>query len=425
MTHQPTAPSTSSTHPAGLYVLFFTELWERYSFYALMALLTLYMNEKLEFSLEKTAQVYGAFLGAVYFLPLIGGFLADRWLGFYRAVIIGAVLMGLGQFVLSTGGGTTFFLALGLIACGTGMLKPNVSNIVGGLYIDRPQIRDAAFNIFYMGINTGAFIAPFVVAWLRKYYGWNAAFMSAAVAMVFALLVFTLGKRYLPAAAQKTDRAADAANGPTPDAFLRIVALLVVFVIVIAFWVAFYQNGFTLTLWARDNTATSISPETFQFVNPLGIILFSPLLVMLWNALRRRGSEPSTVSKIILGMLLTAATFGIMAAAGMAGGDTGRVSAGWLISAYLVIALGEICLSPMGLSLVTKVAPARHRGTMMGAWFVATAAGGYLSGFVGQYWNTMSHSRFFLLVAGLCVVAAVLMGIAKARLDKVFARAGA
>jgi POT family proton-dependent oligopeptide transporter len=422
MTPEPTTPPTPARHPAGLYVLFFTELWERYSFYALVALLVLYMDEYLLFPKAQSARVWGAFMGAVYFLPLVGGFLADRWLGFYRAVIIGAVLMGIGQFVLATGGGTTFFLALGLIACGTGMLKPNVSNIVGGLYTDRPQLRDAGFNIFYMGINTGAFIAPLVVAWLRNEYGWSAAFMSSAIAMVFAIAVFTIGKRYLPASAQKSDAAA---NEPTSDAFMRVVALLVVFLIVIAFWVAFYQNGLTLTFWAKNNTATSIPPETFQSVNPLGIILFSPLLVMLWSALRRRGSEPSTVSKIILGMLLTAATFGIMAAAGIAGGDTGRVSAGWLVSAYLVIALGEICLSPMGLSLVTKVAPPRHRGTMMGAWFVATAAGGYLSGFVGQYWEQMPHSRFFVLVAALCLVAAALTALAKARLDKVFARAGA
>jgi len=425
MTNQPTAPATSAKHPAGLYVLFFTELWERYSFYALVALLVLYMDEYLLFPKAKSAQVWGAFMGAVYFLPLVGGFLADRWLGFYRAVIIGAVLMGIGQFVLATGSGSTFFLALGVIACGTGMLKPNVSNIVGALYTDRPQLRDAAFNIFYMGINTGAFVAPLVVAWLRRDYGWNAAFMSSAVAMILAIVVFTFGKRYLPANARKTDPATESVNGPTTDEFMRVVALLVVFAIVIAFWVAFYQNGLTLTFWAKYNTDTSIPPETFQSVNPLGIILFSPPLVMLWNALRRRNSEPSTVSKMILGMLLTAATFGIMAVAGMVGGDTGRVSAGWLVSAYLVIALGEICLSPMGLSLVTKVAPARHRGTMMGAWFVATAAGGYLSGTVGQYWETMNHSRFFMLVAGLCLVAAALTALAKARLNKVFARSGA
>jgi POT family proton-dependent oligopeptide transporter len=425
MTQPSTVPAASAKHPAGLYVLFFTELWERYSFYSLMALLTLYMDEYLKFPQDLSAQVYGGVIGAVYFVPLFGGFVADRWLGCSRAVILGAVLMGMGQFVLATGGGGTFFLALGLIACGTGMLKPNVSTMVGSLYVDRPQIRDAAFNIFYMGINTGAFIAPLVVGWIRPNYGWGPAFMSAAVAMVFAIIVFVFGQRYLPAATKKSDAAAEEAAAPTTDGFMRVVALLVVFVIVIAFWVAFYQNGFTMTLWARDNTATSISPETFQFVNPLGIILFSPLLVLLWNWLRKRGAEPSTVSKIIIGMLLTAATFGIMAAAGVAGGDTGRVSASWLISAYLVIALGEICLSPMGLSLVTKVAPPRHRGTLMGAWFVATGIGGYSAGFIGKYWQTMSHSQFFMLVAGLCVGAAVLMALAKARLDKVFARAGA
>jgi POT family proton-dependent oligopeptide transporter len=415
----------SAKHPAGLYVLFFTELWERYSFYSLMALLTLYMDEFLRFPQARTAQVYGGFIGAVYFLPLFGGFLADRWLGFYHAVIAGAVLMTIGLFVLATGTGSTFFVALALIAGGTGLLKPNVSSIVGGLYADAPQLRDSAFNLFYMGINTGAFMAPLVVGWLRPRYGWNAAFMSAVVAMILAIAVFTFGKRYLEPGMQKIAVADETAKRPASDACLRIVALLVVFVIVIAFWVAFYQNGFTLTLWARDNTATPISPETFQFVNPLGIILFSPLLVMLWSALRRRGREPSTVSKITLGMMLTAVTFGIMTAAGLAGGDTGRVSVGWLVSAYLVIALAEISLSSMGLSLVAKVAPARHRSTMMGAWFVATAIGGFSAGLIGQYWNMMAHSRFFFLLVVLCLVAIVLMTLARARLNKIFTRAGA
>ncbi len=424
MTDKP-APAPKQSHPAGLYVLFFTELWERYSFYALMALLTLYMDEYLRFEQTTTAQVYGGFLAAVYFLPLFGGFLADRWLGFYRAVLVGAVLMAIGQAVLATGSGSTFFLALAFVAGGTGMLKPNVSTIVGGLYTDRPHLRDSGFNIFYMGINTGAFVAPLIVAWLRARYGWGAAFGSASVAMLLAIAVFTLGRPYLPSGAQKTETPAGPASPATANERARIWALLVVFAIVVAFWTAFYQNGFTLTLWARDNTATSISPEVFQAVNPLGIILFSPLLVMVWTALRKRNAEPSTVAKIVIGMILTAATFGIMTSAGLAGGDTGKVSASWLISSYLVIALAEICLSPMGLSLVAKVAPARHRGTMMGAWFVATAAGGYASGFIGRYWNTMPHSSFFFMVVVLCLVAAVLMAIAKSRLSRVFASSGA
>jgi POT family proton-dependent oligopeptide transporter len=243
--------------------------------------------------------------------------------------------------------------------------------------------------------------------------------------MVLAVAVFSGFKRHLPSAPQKIGKSGEAAIAATSDERSRIRGLLVVFAIVVAFWVAFYQNGFTLTLWARDNTDTSVSPEVFQSVNPLGIILFSPLLVAVWAALRKRKTEPSTISKIVLGMLLTAISFGIMAAAGISGGDTGKVSSSWLISSYLVIALAEICLSPMGLSLVTKVAPPRHRATMMGAWFAATATGGYLSGFVGRYWNTFPHSRFFLMVVGLCLVAAVLMAMVRKMLSKAFSSAGA
>ncbi|MEK6629558.1 MAG: peptide MFS transporter [Acidobacteriota bacterium] len=418
-----TQPQATTSHPAGLYVLFFTELWERYSFYALMAILTLYMDEALHFPQATSAQVYGVFLAGVYFMPLVGGFVADRWLGFSRAVILGAVLMGFGQLSLSMGGTTAFFLGLALVASGTGMLKPNISTIVGNLYRDRRELSDAAFNIFYMGINTGAFVAPMIVAWLRNHYGWGAAFMSAAIAMVLAIGTFIGFRRHLPTDDTKADRQATADAGGSSDDRSRIVALLVVFAIVVVFWVAFYQNGFTMTLWARDNTDTTISPEVFQSVNPLGIILFSPVLVGLWAALRRRNAEPSTPAKIVIGMILTALTFGIMAAAGMMGGDTGKVSASWLVSAYLAIALGEICVSPMGLSLVTKVAPPKHRATMMGAWFAATATGGYLAGFLGRYWGQMAHSQFFLMVAGLCVLAAVVMAIASKGLGKVFAAA--
>jgi POT family proton-dependent oligopeptide transporter len=390
-----------------------------------MALLTLYMDEALHYPQTTSAQIYGLFIFAVYFLPLFGGLIADHWLGFYRTVLIGAVIMGFGQLALAAGTEATFLIALGLVAFGTGLLKPNISTIVGGLYTDRPHLRDSGFNIFYMGINIGAFIAPIVVAWLRAQYGWGAAFASAAIAMIAAVAVFTGFKRYLPAATAKQATATGPVAAATADERARILGLLVVFAVVIAFWVAFYQNGFTLTLWARDNTDTTVSPEVFQSVNPLGIILFSPLLVAGWAALRRRGVEPSTLNKIVIGMLLTAISFGIMAAAGLDGGDTGKVSASWLVSSYLVIALAEICLSPMGLSLVTKVAPPRHRATMMGAWFGATAAGGYLSGFVGRYWNTLPHSRFFLMVVGLCLVAAVLMALVRSRLGKVFSTSSA
>jgi POT family proton-dependent oligopeptide transporter len=409
-------------HPSGLYVLFFTELGERYSFYSLMAILTLYMDESLRFRPEVIGQVYGGFVAAVFFMPLVGGIAADRWLGFYRAVIAGGLLIAAGQLVLGAGTLFTFFTGLILLACGTGLLKPNVSTIVGNLYADRPELRDAGFNIFYMGINIGSFIAPIIVSYLRHAFGWRVAFASAAAGVLFALAVFVGFRRHLGAAGRPAPSLqTEASDGSSSRS--RVVALLIVFAIVVAFWIAFYQNGFTLTLWARDNTATRLAPETFQSVNPLGIILFSPVLVTLWAALRRRGREPSTLWKILIGMAFTIATFGTMAAAGFAGGDHGRVSAAWLIAAYLMIALAEICLSPMGLSLVSRIAPRQHRGTMMGAWFAATAVGGYLAGFLGTFWYRMPHSVFFLLVAGVAAFAAVVLLVARPGLQAVFAAA--
>ncbi len=412
-----TSPAVSR-HPAGLYVLFFTELWERYSFYSMMAILTLYMDERLRFGPATSAQIYGAYVAAVFFMPLVGGALADRWLGFYRAVVLGAILMGIGQFVLGTQAVAPFFAGLALIAMGTGLLKPSISNIVGNLYADRPHLRDSGFNIFYMGINIGAFIAPISVAWLRAHYGWSVAFRSASVAMVVALVIFIGFRDLVRHGARRAVPSADESSArQVADARSRTIALLVIYAIVVAFWIAFYQNGFALTLWARDNTATSWSPEIFQSVDPLGIIVLSPLAVVLWRVLRARSAEPSTLGKIFLGMMLTVLSFAIMATAALAGGDTGRVSAWWLISGYLVIAAAEICPSPMGLSLVTKVAPPHLRGTLMGAWFVATAIGGYLAGYLGIYWSRIPHSRFFMMVAGIAIVAAVMLLAVKRRLQ--------
>src|SRR5437667_4656909 len=191
----------SRRHPPGLYVLFFTELWERYSFYSMMAILSLYMNEALQFDVAHVGRVYGAYTAAVYFLPLFGGLLADRVLGFNRAIIMGGVLMMCGHLVLGVEALPFFYLGLVLLACGSGLLKPNISTMVGNLYRDRPELRDQAFNLFYMGINIGAFIAPLAVSWFRVRYGWSVAFMSAAVAMLISLTIFTTFKRHVAAAA--------------------------------------------------------------------------------------------------------------------------------------------------------------------------------------------------------------------------------
>jgi POT family proton-dependent oligopeptide transporter len=412
-------------HPAGLYVLFFTELWERYSFYSMMAILTLYMDEALHFDPSRIGRVYGSYIGGVYLLPLVGGLLADRLLGFYKAVVIGGIVMMLGHLVLAVESLPFFYAGLMLLACGSGLLKPSVSTIVGNLYRDRPQLRDAGFNLFYMGINLGAFVSPLSVAWFRAHYGWSVAFGSAAVAMALSLAVFVGGRRYVTDAARLIPPSDLQAGIISPsEARWRVTTLLAVFVASALFWIAFYQNAFTLTFWARDNTVTSIAPESFQSVEPLGVIVFSAALVGVWAWLGRRNAEPSTPIKMLLGTLLVAGAFALMSLAAVVGGDTGRVSVNWLIIAYLLIALGEVCLSPMGLSLVNRVAPPRSRGLLMGAWFVSLSAGGYFAGYVGAYWTRMPHSRFFLLVVAMLALASVVLALLVPRINRVLQRAG-
>ncbi len=410
-------------HPPGLYVLFFTELWERYSFYSMMAILSLYMNEALHFDVAHVGRVYGAYTAGVYFLPLFGGLLADRLLGFNRAIIIGGVLMMLGHLVLGFESLPFFYSGLVLLACGSGLLKPNVSTLVGNLYRDRPELRDQGFNIFYMGINIGAFVSPLTVSWLRTHYGWSLAFMSAAGAMVVSLLVFIVFNRHVAEAGVKVEEGSAEVKAITPsDARSRVITLLAVFAISTVFWLAFYQIFYTFTFWARDNTLTTIPPERFQVFEPLGVILLSPVLVALWMWLQRRNAEPSTPVKMLIGVALVAGAFGMLGYAGMNGGDHGRVSAQWLIWANVVIAVGEIALSPMGLSLVNMLAPPRSRGLLMGGWFASLATGGYLSGYIGGYWDQMPHSRFFLMVVGILVAAAIPLSLLTPQIKRTIAR---
>ncbi len=413
-----------ASHPPGLYVLFFTEMWERYSFYSMMAILSLYMNEALHFDIAHVGRVYGLYTAGVYFLPLVGGLLADRLLGFNRAIIIGGVLMMFGHIALGIELMPFFYSGLVLLACGSGLLKPNVSTIVGNLYRSRPELRDQGFNIFYVGINLGAFVSPLTVSWLRTNYGWSAAFMSAAVAMLFSLVTFIGFNRHVAEAATKVDKTSTEARtiGPA-EARSRVITLLAVFTISTVFWLAFYQIFYTFTFWARDNTATTIAPERFQVFEPLGVIVLSPVLVAVWMWLQRRNAEPSTPVKMLLGVVLCAGAFGMLGYAGTIGGDTGRVSPLWLIAANIIIALGEIALSPMGLSLVNSIAPPRSRGLLMGGWFASLALGGYLSGYIGAYWDRMPHSRFFAMVAVILAGTAIPLSLMTPQIKRTIRRA--
>lgn len=417
-------------HPIGLPILFLTEMWERFSFYCMLSILALYMNEALGFSTAAVGQIYGAYIGLVYFSPLFGGLLADRVLGFGRAILIGGVFMSLGHFLLAFPPLPTFFAGLLCLVIGNGLFKPNISTLLGNLYRDLPEKRDNAYNIFYMGINVGAFFSPIVATYLRNNYGWHYAFGAAGIGMIISLIIFATLRKYTVEGETENLKTHESREVPLTKAQekARISALMLVFAVVVVFWMAFHQNGYTLTFWARDNTEAATMPawsldrehltqtgerrlagELTQTINPFFVLLFTPLLVSFWTLLRRRRREPSTAAKIGIGMLLTATAYAIMTAAGWLGGDIGRVNINWLVSTYAVITLGELCLSPMGLSLVNKLAPARMRGLLMGGWFAATALGNYLSGLVGSLWDLLPHSWFFLILSTASLGAAVVL----------------
>ncbi len=419
-------------HPKGLYVLFATEAWERFSFYSMLALFTLYLRDGVEgfgWTEAEATSLYSWYLTFVYASPFFGGLLADRKLGYLRTTLIGAVFFVAGHFLLSFHSITVVYAALTCLVIGNGLFKPNVSTMVGNLYPQASPLKDRAFIIFYLGINVGAFIGPIVMEFVKKSHGYHPAFAVAGVGMVvsFATLYFLrdhVQDRDAPGLAATDAPDSGSALSKVPES-RRVGALLVIFLIVVVFWMAFHQNGSTLTFWADDNTDWNVSGTISNSINPGWILILSFPLVFFWGKLAAIGREPSTPTKMALGMLLTGLSFFILYRAATVGeaSVTGpdpydyQVSPLWLIASYGVVTLGELLLSPMGLSLVSKVAPPRLRGVMMGGWFVATAVGNKLTA-IGVYWTRWPHSRFFAMLGVMCVVVAGLMALVLKPLKK-------
>ena len=419
-------------HPRALTFIFFTEMWERVGFYTLMAILVLYMDKVLGWSDARKGDFYGLFLALCYFVPLVGGWLGDKVFGRIRTVRAGAFLMALGYVGLGLSGPgrvVPFYLGLLLIGLGTGIFKVNMAVLVGNLYAGRPDLKDAGYNIFYMGVNLGAMVAPLVATVNNAvFHSYNLSFWVAAAGMVFALIIWRAGEPTLRPMDTKPGGAAapkPAAGAGGPAAVLpavdrreerqRIATLVILFLIVIFFWVAFYQNFFGLTLFAERSTVVLkwLRPETYQFFEPFYILALTPVLLALFGRLNRAGKEPSTPVKILLGMLIMSLAMIVMVFAALAGGnrDQNIMSPAWLIGTYFIITLAEILISPMGQSFVSKVAPPRIAGLMMGGWFAATAAGSYGSGLLGKSYSRLAHHEFFLLLAGLMLLAAVLVAL--------------
>ena len=534
-------------HPKGLYALFATEMWERFSFYSMLALFTLYLRDPVEgfgWTAAEATGLYANYLMFVYASPLIGGLIADKITGYRKAVMIGGFFFMAGHGLLSIPAIWAVYLALTCLVIGNGFFKPNVSTMVGNLYPEGSHLKDRAYNIFYMGINVGAWVAPIVMEIVKAYFGFHAAFAVAAFGMVFSVAILWYFKDIVEGkpkdaliigehvienigakrgeAEMSPDAAATAVDAPphgisgqddlnaakarlmdaVPD-WKRIAALIVIFLIVIVFWMVFHQNGSTLTYWADDNTAWNVTGTISNSINPFWIIVLTFPLVWFWGFLDKRGKEPSTPTKMAIGMTLTGLSFFVLyfaatqgegqkptadqLAAGsfrinervvtnlkadgvpedllnkiMAAKDkddknivndvkfsatedeatkqkmTGeqnliatidkiapgegtkhkdkflaraylfQVSPFWLLLAYAIISLGELMLSPMGLSLVSKVAPIRMRGLLMGGWFVATAIGNKLT-MIGIYWSIWYQSSFFIVLGSAALVMAVVL----------------
>lgn len=424
-------------HSPGLSTLFGSEMWERFSYYGMRALLVLYMvdyllaPERMQEALGLPAlkralealsgplgpqplasQIYGLYTGLVYLTPLLGGLIADRLLGRTRTIALGAGLMVAGHFLMAVE--SYFLIALLLIAFGCGAFKPNISTQVGELYARDDSRRDRAYSIFYVGINIGAFFAPLVCGTLGEKLGWHYGFMSAGVGMAIGLGVYLHGRAGLP-----PDRVARASVTPVDDGqyWRALSSIVLLFIPSALFWAAFEQQGNTIAIWAEQFTDRGVSilgwrteiPVTwFQAFNPLMIFLFTPPLVAFWGWLAQRGLEPSTPRKLTIGCVGVAVSFAVLALAATLR-DGGKASWLWLLLYFTILTLSELHFSPITLSLVSHLAPEGARSALMGAWFTSMFLGNVLAGWIGSLWANFTSAQFFLLVGGLGMLAAAIV----------------
>jgi len=437
----------SKKHPKALYLLFFTEMWERFSYYGMRGILILYLTKSyieggLGINEQSASLIYGFFTGFVYFTPLIGGWLADRFLGQRNAITIGGITMAIGQFILfGINNQTGLYIGLLLLIIGNGFFKPNISTLVGRLYSNDDPRKDSAFSIFYMGINLGALIAPLIIGLFAENlfatkdasgkiltYGYKYGFLIAGFGMVLGQVLFnSLGKKYLGTIGESPAKtnAANTAEGNIPEIKKpltkeekqRVTVIFILTAFVIFFWAGFEQAGSSLSLYTDkfiDRTVFGFEIPTswFQSVNPLFIVLLAPLFSIFWTS--KMGTRLSTPVKMGLGMILLGVGFFFMlGAVSERGGDnqdiTIKASLFWLVMTYLIHTLGELCLSPVGLSVVTKLAPVKLASLMMGVWMLATFVANIIGGFVSAYVEALGAFTIFATIAGFVIVLGALM----------------
>ncbi len=430
-------------HPRGLTTLFFTELWERFSYYGMRAILVLYMvalpeQGGLGFDTKRAASIYGTYTMSVYLTALPGGLIADRWLGARLAVLIGGIVIACGHFTMVFQSTNFLYAGMALIAIGTGLLKPNISAMVGGLYRENDPRRDSGFSLFYMGINIGAVLAPLACGYLAQSEGfkgflaaqgfnpatsWHWGFGAAGIGMTLGLVVFVLQRGRLRQAERRIEKqgggareegAAEGAQKLSAGDWKRIGVVFVFFLFTILFWAAYEQKGASLNLFARDLVNTQVFGFAFpsswlQSLTPFYVIILAPLFSILW--VRMGDRQPSSPAKFTLGLLFIGLAYLLfmVPAAWMTAG--GRVSPLWLVGLYFLEVVGEMCLSPVGLSTVTKLSPAKLVGIMMGVWFLASSLGSKLAGYLSGFFVANDPSTLVRLYGGIALGLLVATGL--------------
>ena len=405
------------THPKGIYILFFTEMWERFSYYGMRALLILYLVKFFKYDDEYAGSIYGAYTGLVYLTPILGGYIADKLIGFKNAIFIGGTLMMCGHISLAFSSIEFFYLGLLLLILGNGFFKPNISTYLGTLYKDKPELKDSGFTIFYMGINLGGMFGPLLCGYLGEVYGWHYGFGLAGVGMFAGLIVFKLGLPIL-SANELTESKSDlkqTSDELTLEEKSRILVILILSVFTMFFWFAFEQAGSSMNLFAdrymeRNLLGVEIPASMFQSFNAFLILLLAPFFARLWTGLIRIDKEPNTTLKFSIAFVLLGIGFLFLVFGSTGITPNSQVKTGmiWLILAYLFQTMGELCISPVGLSMVSKLSPVRFGGMLMGTWFLSNAishyAAGFFSGKMGQFTNLSDFFLIFVYTSFICSI---------------------
>ncbi len=422
-------------HPTGLYILFFTEMWERFSYYGMRAILVLYLvaeassgNPGLGWTNGDALSLYGTYTMLVYVASIPGGWIADKFLGQKQSVLVGGILLVLGHGILSVEQMWAFYTGLGLIIAGVGMLKPNISTMVGGLYRPGDIRRDKGFTIFYIGINVGAFLSSLIVGYVGEVYGWHYGFGLAAIGMALGLIQYLAGQKHLKYVGNNTNKSVDPEEKAAMKRPLskiekdRMIVLFISFILVIVFWGAFEQAGGLMNIYASEKTdrmlmGWEVPASWFQSLNALFIIILGTSVAAYWAHRKLKGKVSTSLFKMCIGLIIMGTGFFFMTAAAAQFNSEGASAMYWLVLAYLFHTVGELCLSPVALSYITKLAPLKYASLMMGVYFAMTGFGNKVAGLLGESASELGEYTVFTGIAVFCVLFGLLVLLIRKKLE--------